>query len=387
MKKYSFVLSFLFVITILISTFSVSAVEVGETIKIGVVCPISGASAIAGKYIVNGVKLLEAELDAAGGIEKDGVLYPVEFIYEDNEAKEDISANVYQKLIYQDEVIAILGPDMSKAILAAGPIAQSAGVTNIGTFTTNTAVTEIGDYIFRACFIDPFQGKAAATYAWEAGYKTAGVLYNNADAYSKGLYEFFEKTFTELGGEVVEAQAYSGADVKDYNVQLTKINATNPDCIFMPNLLGEVGLQVQQARSIGITAPLIGGDSWDTPEVAEVAGAENIKGSVYISAFSAENPDPIAQEFVTRFKEAYNGDLPNSNATLAYEAGKMIVEGIVNSKTLDRAGVRDAIAQITDLQLPSGSLTVGEDRNPIKGASVMQYDETGTSRFLKIVNP
>jgi len=387
MKKHSILLCIFLVATILISTFSVSAAELGETIKIGVVCPISGSAAIAGKYIVNGVKLLEAELDSAGGIEKDGVLYPVEFIYEDNEAKEDITANVYQKLIYQDEVIAILGPDMSKAILAAGPIAQAAGVPNIGTFTTNPAVTEIGDFIFRACFIDPFQGKVAATYAWEAGYKTAGVLYNNADAYSKGLYEFFKMTFEELGGKVVEAQAYSGSDVKDYNVQLTKIKATNPDCVFMPNLLNEVGLQIKQARSIGITAPLIGGDSWDTPEVADIAGAENIKGSVYISAFSAENPDPIAQEFVTRFKEAYNGDLPNSNATLAYEAGKMIVEGIINSKTLDRKGVRDAIAQIKDLKLPSGSLTVGEDRNPIKGASVMQYDETGTARFLKVVNP
>jgi branched-chain amino acid transport system substrate-binding protein len=387
MKNKSILLSVLVVLSLLISTFSVGAIDPGETIKIGVVCPISGSAAIAGKYIINGVKLLDEEIKAAGGVERDGVFYPVEFIFEDNEAKEDITANAYQKLIYQDDVLAILGPDMSKTILAAGPIAQAAGVPNVGTFPTNTAVTEIGDYIFRACFIDPFQGQAAATYAWEAGYKTAGVLFNNADAYSKGLYEFFKLTFESLGGKVVEAQAYSGSDVKDYNVQLTKINAANPDCIFMPNLLSEVGLQIQQARSIGITAPLIGGDSWDTPEVTQIAGPKNIEGSVYVAAFSAENPDPIAQDFVNRFKEAFNGDLPNSNATLAYEAGKMIVEGIVNSETLDRAGVRDAIAQIKDLQLPSGTLTVGPDRNPIKGASVMRYDENGISRFLTIVNP
>ena len=384
MKRFSFISLLALLLCAIVCS---NAFAAPETLKIGVVSPISGPAAIAGKYIVNGVKLLEAEINAAGGIKNGGTLYPVEFIYEDNEAKEDITTNVYQKLIYQDNVIGIIGPDMSKAILAAGPIAQAAGCPAIGTFTTNTAVTEIGDYLFRACFIDPFQGRAAATYAWEAGFKTAAVLYNNADAYSKGLYEAFEKSYMELGGKIVEVQAYSGADVKDYNVQMTKIAASTPECVFMPNLLNEVPLQVQQARSNGITVQLIGGDSWDTPEVAQVAGAENIKGSVYISAFSAENPDPIAQSFVKAFREAYNGDNPNSNATLAYEAGKMLVYAIENAKTVDRQGVRDVLASISGLELPSGTLTVGPDRNPIKGAAVIQYDDQGVGRFLQVVNP
>lgn len=364
-----------------------AAPRMGETIKIGVVCPISGNSALAGKYITAGVKLLDHELQAAGGIQIGDTLYPVEFRYEDNEAKEDITTNVYQKLIYQDEVIAIVGPDMSKCILAAGTIAQNAGCAAVGTFTTNEAVTEIGDYIFRACFIDAFQGQVAATYAWDEGYKTAAVMYNNADAYSKGLYEAFKASFEAFGGAIVETQAYSGSDVKDYNVQMTKIAASNPDCVFMPNLIGEVPLQVQQARSAGITVPLMGGDSWDTPEVAQVAGAENIKGAVYVSAFSADNPDPVAQKFVQDYKAANNGDVPNSNAVLAYEAACMIVEAIKNAKTIDRAGVRDAMTQISNLSLPSGVVSVGPDRNPIKGAAILQYNDQGVATFLKNVNP
>lgn len=361
--------------------------KTGETIKIGVVCPISGNSALAGKYIMHGVQILDDQLKADGGVLVGDTLYPIEFIYEDNEAKEDITTNAYQKLINQDNVIGIVGPDMSKAILAAGQIAQQNKTVAIGTFTTNTAVTEIGDYIFRACFIDPFQGQAAATYAWDSGYKTASILYNNADAYSVGLYEAFVESYEALGGEVLTVEAYSGADVKDYNVQFTKIADSKPDCVFMPNLIGEVPLQVQQARANGITAPLIGGDSWDTPEVAQVAGADNIKGSVYISAFSAESTDPVAVEFVTKYRETFDGEEPNSNAVLAYEAACMIIEGIKTAETIDRVGLRDAVAKIKDLHLPSGTITVGEDRNPVKGAAVLQYDENGVARFLTTVNP
>ena len=360
--------------------------KVGETLRIGVVSPMSGPGATAGKYIVNGVKLLEEKLKAEGGLLVGDTRYPIEFLYEDNEAKEETTTNVYQKLINQDNVIAIVGPDMSKAILAAGPIAQSAGVVAVGTFTTNEAVTQVGDYIFRACFIDPFQGKAAATYAWDAGYKTAAVIYNNADAYSKGLYENFELAFTELGGEIVEVQAYSGSDIKDYNVQLTKIKAANPDVIFIPNMFTEIPLQVRQARELGITAKFVGGDSMDAPEVAELAGFENIEGTAYVSAFSPDNPDPVAQEFVKAFNDAY-GMNPNSNAVLAYEAAMMILESIKNATTIDRKGVRDAMASLKDLHLPSGTITVGPDRNPIKGAAILMYNAEGVPEFVVNVNP
>lgn len=399
MKKVSQVLLVVLVIAVFITACSPSVPaapvesepqangeKVGETLRIGVVSPMSGPGATAGKYIVNGVKLLEEKLKAEGGLLVGDTRYPIEFLYEDNEAKEETTTNVYQKLINQDNVIAIVGPDMSKAILAAGPIAQTAGVVAVGTFTTNEAVTQIGDYIFRACFIDPFQGKAAAIYAWDAGFKTAAVIYNNADAYSKGLYENFELAFTDLGGEIVEVQAYSGSDIKDYNVQLTKIKAANPDVVFIPNMFTEIPLQVRQARELGITAKFVGGDSMDAPEVAQLAGFENIEGTAYVSAFSPDNPDPVAQEFVKAFNDAY-GMNPNSNAVLAYEAAMMILESIKNAATIDRKGVRDAMASLKDLHLPSGTITVGPDRNPIKGAAILMYNAEGVPEFVVNVNP
>lgn len=361
-----------------------SASAAGEEIRIGVVCPISGNSAIAGKYITHGVQVAEDEL--GGKIEINGVEHPLKFIYMDNEASEEKTTNVFQKLIEEENVIAIVGPDMSKCALAAGSIAQNAGCPVVCTFATNTAVTEIGDYIFRACFIDPFQGKVAATYCWNAGYKTASVMYNNADAYASGLTDAFVESYEGLGGKIVATEEYSGSDVKDYNVQLTKLADKNPECLFLPNLLGEMGLQIQQARSVGMTCPIICGDSADTPEVGEVAGAA-VKGVNYVSAFSAESTAPAAVEFVEKYTSMHEGESPNSNAELAYEATQMVVYAIQNASELTRDGVRDALAGIQDLEVPSGKITVGEDRNPIKGAVIMEYDEDGVSHYVDSINP
>ena len=355
-----------------------------DTIKIGVVCPISGNSAIAGKYITHGVQVAEQEL--GGKINIKGTDYPVEFIYMDNEASEEKTTNVFQKLIEEEGVVAIVGPDMSKCALAAGSIAQNAGCPVVCTFATNTAVTEIGDYIFRACFIDPFQGKVAATYCWNAGYKTAAVLFNNADAYATGLTDSFVSSFKALGGSIVASEEYSGSDVKDYNVQLTKLASSNPECLFLPNLLGEMPLQIQQARAVGMTCPIVCGDSADTPEVAAVAGPA-VEGVVYVSAFSAESTADAAVKFVQAYTAQHGGESPNSNAELAYEATKMVVYALQNAAELTRTGVRDALATISNLELPSGLITVGADRNPIKGAVIMEYDAAGVSHFVAAVNP
>jgi branched-chain amino acid transport system substrate-binding protein len=226
----------------------------------------------------------------------------------------------------------------------------------------------------------------AATYSWEAGYKTAAILYNNADAYATGLTDAFVESFVALGGTIVASEEYSGSDVKDYNVQLTKLAASNSECLFLPNLLGEMPLQIQQARAIGMTCPIVCGDSADTPEVADVAGAA-VEGVVYVSAFSAESTADAAVKFVQAYTAMHNGESPNSNAELAYEATKMVIFALQNAAELSRAGVRDALASITNLELPSGMITVGPDRNPIKGAVIMEYDAVGVSRFVSAVNP
>jgi branched-chain amino acid transport system substrate-binding protein len=357
-----------------------------KEIKIGVVCPISGQSAIAGEYIKNGVSLVSDELEKSGGLEIKGKKMPVKFIIEDNEAKPETTINVYRKFVDQDKVLAIVGPDMSRCILAAGPIAQAAKIPAIGTYTTNEKVTQIGDFIFRACFIDSFQGKVAAKYARETmKADTAAILYNNADEYAKGLMENFKLVFESMGGKIVGLEGYGGSEVKDFNVQLAKIKAGKPDILFLPNLFSEDPLQAKQAREMGIKAKFLGGDSWDTPLLPKIAGKEVIEGADFVSTFSPDNPDPMTQDFVERFKAKFNV-APNSNAVLAYEATKIVLKAIQDADKLTGQSVRDQIAGIKDFKLPSGNVTFGADRNPIKGAVVMSY-KNGETVFVTSVNP
>ena len=353
-----------------------------ETIKIGLAFPMSGTAAMAGKYSTHGADVLKEEL--GGKITVGDKEYPVEFVTMDTEGSEEKTTNVYQKLIEEEKVIAIVGPDSSKCMLAAAPIAQNAKCPAITTFGTNTAVTEVGNYIFRACFIDPFQGSVAAAYCDQQGYKTACIMFNNADAYAVGLKDAFVENFK---GEVLAIEEYSGSDVKDYNVQLTKLAAQNPDVLLLPNLNVELGLQIQQARTAGLNCPIICGDSADTPDVANVAGPA-IEGVAYVSAFSAESTDEAAKKFVDAYVKLYPDELPNSNAELTYETAKMVVWAIQNAKTLDRDGVRDALDTIDGLELPSGKMTMDPTtRNPIKGDIIMQYDSEGVTHYVSSVNP
>lgn len=353
-----------------------------ETIKIGLAFPMSGTAAMAGKYSTHGADVLKEEL--GGKITVGDKEYPVEFVTMDTEGSEEKTTNVYQKLIEEEKVIAIVGPDSSKCMLAAAPIAQNAKCPAITTFGTNTAVTEVGNYIFRACFIDPFQGSVAAAYCDQQGYKTACIMFNNADAYAVGLKDAFVENFK---GEVLAIEEYSGSDVKDYNVQLTKLAAQNPDVLLLPNLNVELGLQIQQARTAGLNCTIICGDSADTPDVANVAGPA-IEGVAYVSAFSAESTDEAAKNFVDAYVKLYPDELPNSNAELTYETAKMVVWAIQNAKTLDRDGVRDALDTIDGLELPSGKMTMDPTtRNPIKGGVIMQYDAEGVTHYVSSVNP
>ena len=350
-----------------------------ETIKIGLAFPMSGTAAMAGKYSTHGADVLKEEL--GGKITVGDKEYPVEFVTMDTEGSEEKTTNVYQKLIEEEKVIAIVGPDSSKCMLAAAPIAQNAKCPAITTFGTNTAVTKVGNYIFRACFIDPFQGSVAAAYCDQQGYKTACIMFNNADAYAVGLKDAFVENFK---GEVLAIEEYSGSDVKDYNVQLTKLAAQNPDVLLLPNLNVELGLQIQQARTAGLNCPIICGDSADTPDVANVAGP----AVAYVSAFSAESTDEAAKNFVDAYVKLYPDELPNSNAELTYETAKMVVWAIQNAKTLDRDGVRDALDTIDGLELPSGKMTMDPTtRNPIKGGVIMQYDAEGVTHYVSSVNP
>lgn len=363
-----------------------AASDVPDEVTIGFVAGLSGDNAQAGQFKKDAVKVIEDELSATNGcIEIMGKQVKLNIVFEDTESKADICANAYSKCINDLGAIAIVGPDESALTLAGAPIAQDAGVPVVSTFSTNEKVTQIGDYIFRACYIDPFQGKVAATYAYnDLGAKTAGILYSNADAYSTGLMEAFTENFEALGGKVVATETYAGADVKDFNAQLSNIYQEQPDVLWMPNQIGELPLQIQQARDMGITATFMGPDSWDVTTLAETTGAEFVEGACYVSCFSPESDDEVAKAWVESF-EAINGYKPGSHATLAYEALKIVINGLEGLDTFSEEALRDNIAA-TDMKLPSGQVTFDEIGNPNKAAVIMQYQD-GVGHFVTTVQP
>ena len=354
-----------------------------DQIKIGVVAPITGQNAIGGQYIKNGVELAVKEF-APDGLEVGGKKYEVKVIFEDNENKPDITANAFRKLIDQDEVVAIVGPDASSTSLAGGPIAQAAEVPVVTTFATNPKVTQVGDYIFRACFIDPFQGSVMAKYVMENLKATkAAILYNNGNDFSKRLTEFFKQSFEALGGKVVALEAYGGSDIRDFNAQLNNIKASDAEVLYLPNAFFETGLQMNQARKAGITVPFVGGDGWDSPDLPKIAaGAE--EGAAFTAAFSHEAQRPEVQAFVEKYKENY-GTVPNSNAVLAYEATAIVLKGLKDAGKVEGPALRDAIAAI-DIDLPSGKIKFDENRNPQKAAVIMQFIG-GNTTYVTTINP
>lgn len=365
---------------------SVDASDVPDEVTIGFVASLSNENAQAGQFKKDAVKVIEAELaDTDGCITIMGKQVKLNIVFEDTESKADVCANAYSKCINDYGVMAIVGPDESGLTLAGAPIAQDAGVPVVSTFATNEAVTQVGDYIFRACYIDPVQGQVAASYAYnEMGARTAGILYSNADAYSVGLMEAFTENFEALGGTVVATETYAGTDVKDFNAQLTNIYAEQPDVLWMPNQIGELPLQIQQARAMGITSTFLGGDSWDVTTLAETAGADMVEGACYVSCFSAESDSEAAKAWVEAFEEI-NGYTPGSHATLAYEALKIVINGLESIETFSREALRDAIAA-TNLELPSGTVTFDENRNPNKAAVIMQYQD-GVGSYVTTIQP
>lgn len=343
------------------------AKDIPDEVTIGMIGAISGAQALDGQNMQDALKVLRSEINDT--ITIDGKDVHVNWVYEDCEAKPEIAVNAAQKLVEQDHVIAIVGPNNSSDAIAAAAITQDAEIPLISNTGTNIAVTQVGDYTFRACIIDPFQGKVASKFAFEnLGYTKAAVIYDNADAYSTGLYEAFAESFKELGGEIVAAEAFSGADVRDYSAQLVNIKAANPEVVFVPCHIDNIPLILQQIRGMGIEADMLGCDSWDYDALPTLVGLDIIEGAYYITGFSPEAE--TAKDFVQKFEEM-NGYQPSFCSAMMYEAASIVINAIQNAETIDGAGVRDAI-MATDLDLPSGHVTFDEERNPIKSGVILQ---------------
>ncbi len=337
----------------------------GEII-VGYYGDLTGRTASFGTSTKNGVEMAADEINKAGGV----MGRPVRVIVEDDQGEPNKAATVVSKLVNQDKVHAVLGEVASSNSLAAAPKAQEARVPMISPSSTNPNVTQVGDYIFRVCFIDPFQGDVMAKFAAKnLNAKRAAILYDfNAD-YSRGLREFFTRSFKGLGGEIVAEQSYTQGD-RDFSGQLTQIRAANPDVIYVPGYYGEVGVISNQSKQLGIKAPLLGGDGWDSPQLWELGGA-SLDGNYISNHYSVDDPSPAIQKFVADYKARYN-ILPDALAALGYDSMKVLADAITRAGGTDSVKLREAIAQTKNYAGVTGSISIDKDRNAVKPAVVLK---------------
>jgi branched-chain amino acid transport system substrate-binding protein len=356
--------------------------DTGDTIKVGVYGDLTGQTSSFGQSTKNGIELAVEEINNAGGING----RKIQLIVEDDQGRPEQAKTVVSKLINQDRVQAVLGEVASTNSLAAAPVAQEAKIPMITPSSTNPKVTEVGDYISRVCFIDPFQGSVMAKFAANTlKAKTAAILGDVNSDYSKGLTQFFEEEFTKLGGRVVAKEAYTQTD-PDFKGQLTKIRNLNPDVIYIPGYYGQVGIIAKQARELDMNMPLLGGDGWDSPELWKLGGAA-LKNAFISNHYSAENPAPEIQNFVKAYKAKFNVE-PDSLAALAYDAAKVLADAIKRAGGTDSAKLRDAINSTKNFPGVTGQITIDSNRNAVKPAVVLELDPTaGKFKFRETIAP
>ena len=352
-----------------------------STIKIGYFGDLSGPTFDFGQSAKNGALLAAEEINQAGGING----RRIDLVIEDDQGSPELAATIVNKLTRQDKVVALIAGGASGSSLAAGPNAQSAKVPMISPSSTNPAVTQIGDYIFRACFIDPFQGEVMAKFAHDSVMaKTAAIMLDFNSPYSKDLTDFFELSFTQHGGRVVEKESYTQGD-QDYRGQLSSISATGPDVIYLPGYYGDIAVIAKQARQMGMTQPLLGGDGWDAPELWQLAG-DSINGSYISNHYSADDPSPAIQKFVQDYKQHYGNLAPDAHAALAYDAMRFLTEAIQRAGTTQGKALRDALAQTRGFSGVTGIISMDPDRNAVKPAVILKLQD-GRYIFQETIRP
>jgi len=359
---------------------NLQAAEVSP-IKIGEIASLTGKEASFGQSSHKGTQLAIEELNAA-----DGVLgRPLKLITEDNQTKAGESATAARKLITRDKVVALLGEVASSRSLEMAPIAQSSKIPMISPSSTNPKVTAVGNYIFRVCFIDPFQGTVMAKFAREdLGLRRVALLTSVSSAYSVGLSKFFKERFIAEGGEIALEQKYSEGD-KDFRAQLTAIKATGVAGIFIPGYYSEAALIAKQARELGITASLLGGDGWEAPQLMEIGGAA-LEGCYYSTHYSPEDSSAAAQTFVKKFKARFGGETPDAMAALGYDSVLVLADAIKRAGGTEPEALRAAIASTRNFIGVTGNNTLDADRNASKAAVVVAIKD-GRLNFFKSVAP
>jgi branched-chain amino acid transport system substrate-binding protein len=356
-----------------------------KEIKIGANLELSGGVASYGQSIKEGIELALTEINKEGIDGKKLKLVSV-----DNKSDAAEATNGAIKLINQDKVAAIIGSATSTNTLAQVQIANENKVPLITPTGTNPTVTvkdgKLNNFVFRTCFIDPFQGTVAANFASkELNVKNAAVLIDSSSDYAKGLAASFKDSFKKNGGKVVSEEAYVAKDT-DFRATLTRLKSANPDLIFLPGYYEEVGLIVKQARELGLTVPFIGGDGWDSPKLIELGGKDALNNTFITNHYSSGDSDQKVQDFVAAFKAKYDGKSPDAFNALGYDSAYFVADAIKRAGSTNPEKIQKALAETDGLSLVSGTLKLDKNHDPIKSAVILEYKD-GEQTFKTKVNP
>ena len=351
----------------------------GDTIKVGVFLPLTGDNAAGGELELRGIKL-------ANKLHPEVLGKKVQLVVADNKSDKAEAASVAARLIEKDKVCTILGTYGSSLAMAAGNIVKEAKVPAIGTSCTNPQVTANNDYYFRACFIDPFQGTVMANYAFKQGAKKVAIVQEVSNDYSVGLAKFFVEAFQKLTNDknsIIDVANYQTGD-KDFTAVLTNLKAKNPDAVFAPGNFTESALLIKQARQLGIKAPFMGGDTWETQEFIDVGG-KDVEGCVLSTAFDREKASTEeAKKFLKAYTDEYKGE-PSALSALGYDSYLIAIDAIKRAGGTDSKKIRDAIATTKDLEAVTGKTTLDKNGDAIK-AAVIKVVKDGKFKYLDFVD-
>jgi branched-chain amino acid transport system substrate-binding protein len=359
---------------------SLATQDAPAEIKIGAVTCLTGALSTFGVSSIQGAKLGVEEIDASGGT----LGQPIQLIVEDNGSKAGETATILRKFISQDKVVAILGDLTSSATMEGAPLAQAAKIPLLTPSATNVAITKIGDYIFRSCFVDPFTGKIMAQFALDhLKAHQAIVMTDVKQDYSVGLAEAIQHYFNQNGARISNTFSYSSGDT-DFRTQLTRVRTAHPDIVFLPGYYTEAALILLQARQLGIRCPFVGGEGWDSPALVQVAG-KAADGNYYTDHFSAADPDPKVQKFVQIYRAKYSA-VPDALAALWYDGARLLALAVQRAGSADPSKIRDALATTRDFDGVTGRISMDENRNASKSGVILKI-ENGVPKMVQQIAP
>jgi branched-chain amino acid transport system substrate-binding protein len=347
-----------------------NATSIHSPIKIGYFGDLTGPTFNFGQSAINGVLMAASEVNQSGGING----RQIDVVIEDDKGSPEEAARLTAKLIDQDKVVAIIAGGTSGNSRAAAPKAQSSHIPMISPSSTDPAVTQTGNYIFRACFVDTFQGEVMADFAIKTlKAKKAAILFDFNSPYSKGLTDYFKLSFARLGGSIVSEQTYTQSDA-DFKGQLSTMRSAEPDVIYIPGYYADVALIAKQARLIGLAQPLLGGDGWDAPELWQIGG-DALNGAYISTHYSVDDPSPVIHQFVDLYKQRYGNLLPDAHAALAYDAARLLFDALARTGSTDGDKLRDALAQTKNFNGVTGVISMDANRNAVKPAVVLKLQD------------